>query len=179
MGLFKNKELEQLRDENEELKTQLHFIAEKQENARYLEELLKKLRKEVSQLNNEKNIVQEKINFLNAEEHQKQEQLSEFQRRIESLGDMKDELQNTILSYSGKVEGLENLLNSEQQIEDNSDSDDQSSSSEPNAESEKYILEANERIKALNEQESELLNLIELRKEVFPLIFSPCIITTG
>ncbi len=165
MGLFNNKELEQLRNENEELKTELHFIAEKQENARYLEELLKKLRKEVSQLNKERNDVKEKINFLNAEEHQKQEQLAEFQLRIENLGNTKDELQNTILNYTTKVDDLESILNNAHRIEENSEVTDKQSFNDAAAENEKYIFEANQRIQELNEQEAELQSLIDSKKE--------------
>ncbi|MHB1686461.1 MAG: coiled-coil domain-containing protein [Ignavibacteriaceae bacterium] len=169
MSLFNSKELEQLRNENEGLKTQLHFITEKQENARYLEELLKRLRKEVSQLNSEKNVVQEDINLLKTEEYQKREQLAEFQRRIESLGEMRDELQSAILSYSGKVDGMENYLKEEDKTKENSEvfegalnADDEK---RPDAEIENYIIDANRRIQELNEQEAELQRLVELRKE--------------
>ena len=44
MGLFKSKVLETLRSENEELKTKFHFMYEKEQSAKKLEEIVRNLR---------------------------------------------------------------------------------------------------------------------------------------
>ncbi len=110
MSFFKSKELEQLKAENEELKTKFHFMYEKEESAKKLEEVLKRLRAEVGHLNEKKNIIIGEIETIEAKEKQKKENIAELDHKISSLKEMKNELQNTILAYSNQVQDLELTL---------------------------------------------------------------------
>ena len=110
MSLFKSKELKSLRSENEELKTKFHFMYEKEENAKKLEEVLKRLRMEVAQLNEKKNAIIREIESFEAEEIQKKENIAELDQKILSLKEMKDELQNNILKYSSQIQDIELTL---------------------------------------------------------------------
>lgn len=110
MSFFKSKELEQLKAENEELKTKFHFMYEKEESAKKLEVVLKRLRMEVSQLNEKKNGIMHEIESIVTEEKQKKDNISELDQKISSLKEMKDELQNTILTYSTQIQDLELTL---------------------------------------------------------------------
>ena len=51
MGLFNSKELEKIRNENEELKTKFHFMYEKENQAENLKKSLINLKKEISETN--------------------------------------------------------------------------------------------------------------------------------
>ena len=54
MGLFENKRLRELEKENEELLFRINSISEKEDNVRNLNDVLKKMRMEVSDLNERK-----------------------------------------------------------------------------------------------------------------------------
>ncbi len=162
MAIFKSKKLETLRNENEDLKNKLHFISEKKENARYLEELLIKLRKEVVQLNKDKTSYQEAINSFKAEKEEKLLQISELQRRINGLNEINDELNNTIVSYPGHTNNFEPITESSDTSNEISLSDDNKNNS---AEIEHYIQDLNQRIKDLTEQESELQKTIDIHND--------------
>ncbi len=162
MAIFKSKKLETLRNENEDLKNKLHFISEKKENARYLEELLIKLRKEVVQLNKDKTSFQEAINSFKAEKEEKLLQISELQRRINGLNEINDELNNTIVSYPGHTNNFEPITESSDTSNEISLSDDNKNNS---AEIEHYIQDLNQRIKDLTEQESELQKTIDIHND--------------
>ena len=61
MKFFNSKELEELRQENDELKTKIQRVYEKEETAQNLEKILKKLRSEISILNDRKNSITKEI----------------------------------------------------------------------------------------------------------------------
>ena len=54
MGLFESKRLRELEKENEELLFKINSISEKEDNVRQLNDVLKKMRLEVSDLNERK-----------------------------------------------------------------------------------------------------------------------------
>ena len=59
MGLFNSKELEKIRNENEELKTKFHFMYEKENQAENLKKSLINLKKEISETNTSKNEIKD------------------------------------------------------------------------------------------------------------------------
>ena len=110
MGLFKSKVLETLRSENEELKTKFHFMYEKEQSAKKLEEIVRNLREEATHLGAEKSELTEAIRALQNDVVDKKEQARTLHNNLTSLQEIKDDLQNTILSYSNQVDDFEGMI---------------------------------------------------------------------
>jgi chromosome segregation ATPase len=109
MGIFgsRSSKLKQLKTENEELKTKFHMMYEKEENNRRLEEMLKSRRQEISEIHETKKKLLLEIESVKNDEDLKREQLNELNQRIADLYEMKEELQNTILSYSTRINSMQ------------------------------------------------------------------------
>lgn len=154
MSFFKSKELEQLKAENEELKTKFHFMYEKEESAKKLEVVLKRLRMEVSQLNEKKNGIMHEIESIVTEEKQKKDNISELDQKISSLKEMKDELQNTILTYSSQIQDLELTLR-DKKVDLNIPIE------EPKLNTNEIVEEAKQKISNINQEEAILQDSFE------------------
>src|ERR1035438_10608600 len=110
--MFKSKKIQRLLEENEELKTKFQAIHSQEDNIKNLNEVLKRLRLEVARLNAERKGLKESIDKNRIEEETKRSEIEELNQRIGSLREMKDELQNVILSYSNQIDRKSTRLNS-------------------------------------------------------------------
>lgn len=110
MGLFNSKELKKLRAENEELKTKFERTITKEKNIQHLDEVLKKLRIEVSDLNKQKQSIVDSISSIEMEEVHKKESMREINNRIEHLHSLKQELESQIFEYTIRSEDLKKEL---------------------------------------------------------------------
>jgi chromosome segregation ATPase len=113
--MFNSKKIKFLLEENEELKTKFQAIHSKEDNIKNLNEVLKKLRLEVAQLNEEKRGLKESIDKIRIEEGNKKLENEELNKRIGHLHEMKDELQNVILSYTNQIDNIESTLKGNQE----------------------------------------------------------------
>ena len=108
--MFKSKKIQNLLEENEELKTKFQAIHSKEDNIKNLNEVLKKQRLEVARLNEERRSLKESIDKIRIEEGEKKLEIEELGQRIGHLNEMKDELQNVILSYTNQIDNIESTL---------------------------------------------------------------------
>ncbi len=108
--MFKSKKIQGLLEENEELKTKFQAIHSREDNIKNLNEVLKRLRLEVAQLNEERRSLKESIEEIRIQEEKKRLDIEQLNQRISHLHEMKDELQNVILSYSNQIDNIENTL---------------------------------------------------------------------
>ena len=152
MKLFNSKELEELRKENDELKTKIQRVYEKEESAQNLEKVLKKLRAEIVLLNERKISIIREIDALGVQEQQKRNQMIEIDQKISHLKEMRDQLQNTILSYTDQIQDLESAIGEQNEYVDVSRNE-----STPDSNTGKYIEETKQKISELNEEEANLL----------------------
>jgi chromosome segregation ATPase len=153
MNFFNSKELEELRQENDELKTKIQRVYEKEETAQNLEKLLKKLRSEISILNDRKNNITREIDALDLQEKQKRDQMIELDQKISNLKEMKDQLQNNVLSYTNQIQELESVLK-----EKNAKLDSIANKNTIELSANNYIVEAKQKISELDKEEEDLLN---------------------
>src|ERR1035437_4184852 len=108
--MFNSKKIKRLSDENEELKTTIETIHGKEENIKNLNLVLKKMRLEVAELNEGKRTIRESIEQIKNQEESKKIEIVDLSRKIEHLREMKDELQNVVLSYTNKIENIESTI---------------------------------------------------------------------
>ena len=108
--MFNSKKIKKLNEENEELKTTIEAINGKEDNIKNLNIVLKKMRMEVAGLNEEKRNLQDTIEQIKLEEKSKQVEITELGRKIDHLREMKDELQNVVLSYTSRIENIESTI---------------------------------------------------------------------
>jgi chromosome segregation ATPase len=153
MKLFNSKELEELKKENEELKTKIQRVYDKEESAQNLDKVLKKIRSEIAILNDQKNNIIKEIDSLAEQEQQKRNQMSELDQKILISKEMKDQLQNTILSYTNQIQDLELTIK-----ERNADVNVVANEIAPGQEIKQYVEEAKQKISELNEEEAVLLD---------------------
>ncbi|MGA7719932.1 MAG: hypothetical protein WCA84_02020 [Ignavibacteriaceae bacterium] len=153
MKFFNSKELEELRQENDELKTKIQRVYEKEETAQNLEKILKKLRSEISILNDRKNSITKEIDALDLQEKQKRNQMIELDQKISSLKEMRDQLQNNVLSYTNQIQELESALK-----EKNAKLESIANKNTTDLSANNYIVEAKQKISELDEEEADLLN---------------------
>jgi chromosome segregation ATPase len=113
--MFNSKKIKRLSDENEELKTTIETIHGKEENIKNLNLVLKKMRLEVAELNEEKRTIRESIGQIKNQEESKKIEIVDLSRKIEHLREMKDELQNVVLSYTNKIENIESTIKRNQE----------------------------------------------------------------
>ena len=151
MKLFNSKELDELRKENDELKTQIQRVYEKEESAQNLEKVLKKLRSEIAVLNSQKNNIIREIDSLAIQEQQKRDQMVELDQKIFSLKEMRDQLQNNVLSYTNQIRNPELNLK-----EKNANVQTSNYENTPGPTAENYTEETKQKISEINEEEREL-----------------------
>jgi len=108
--MFNSKKLKQLSDENNELKTTIETIHGKEENIKNLNIVLKKMRLEVAELNDQKKALIDSIEQIKNQEAGKKSEIVDLSRKIDHLNEMRDELQNVVLSYTNKIEDIESTI---------------------------------------------------------------------
>jgi chromosome segregation ATPase len=108
--MFKSKKIQSLLEENEELKTKFQAIHSQENNIKNLNEILKRLRLEVARLNVERRNLKESIDKFCIDEENKKLEIEELNQRIGHLREMKDDLQNAILSYTNQIDNIESTM---------------------------------------------------------------------
>ncbi|MDR3627793.1 MAG: hypothetical protein P4L45_13210 [Ignavibacteriaceae bacterium] len=151
MKLFNSKELEELRKENDELKSKIQRVYEKEESAQHLEKVLKKLRSEIVVLNERKTSIIREIDSLGVNEDEKRNQVAELDQKIAGLKEMRDQLQNNILSYTNQIQDLELTIRDR-----NANVEVQATNDRADSDIENYIEEAHKKITELNAEEADL-----------------------
>lgn len=151
MKLFNSKELEELRKENDELKSKIQRVYEKEESAQHLEKVLKKLRSEIVVLNERKTSIIREIDSLGVNEDEKRNQVAELDQKIAGLKEMRDQLQNNILSYTNQIQDLELTIRDR-----NANVEVQATNDRTDSDIENYIEEAHKKITELNAEEADL-----------------------
>ena len=164
--MFNAKKIKRLNDENEDLKLKIETFNGKEENIKNLNIVLKKMRLEVAGLNEEKRTLQESIEQIKQQEEGKKNEIAELGKKIDHLREMKDELQNVVLSYTNRIENIENTIKWNQDSAAGTDKtteeieDIEKNNSElikKQSEIEQSLNDARERTNNLNEEESGLL----------------------
>ena len=112
--MFNSKKIKHLLLENDELKTKFQAIHSKEDSIKNLNEVLKMLRLEVAQLNEERRVIKESIDKIKNESEDRKIEIEELNKKIGHLNEMKDELQNVILSYTNQIDNIESTLNGNQ-----------------------------------------------------------------
>src|ERR1035437_2824477 len=177
--MFKSKKIQVLLEENEELKTKFQAIQSQENNIKNLNEVLKKLRLEVARLNEERRELKESIKKIRIEEGSKKLEVEELNQRIGHFREMKDELQNVILSYTNQIDNIESTLKTNhertatQSADENEISEIENFTSElinKKEEIEHYISDANKITDMVTEEEAKLVDRKEIiSKEVSQL----------
>ena len=169
--MFKSKKIKSLLAENEELKTKFQAIHSREDNIKNLNEVLKKLRLEVARLNEERRSIKESIDKIHIEEDNKKLEIEELNQRIGHLHEMKDELQNVILSYTNQIDNIESTLKVNQErlatqsADDNEINEIENISSElinKKEEIEQFISDARNITDTVIEEEAKLVDRKEL-----------------
>ena len=175
MGLFENKKLRELEKENEELLFRINSIAEKEDNVRNLNDVLKKMRMEVSDLNERKLSLSSEIESLREQKRQNKADIEGFNKEILNLRQLKLEEQNTLLDYSSRIDRIKNQISNNENLRDtNFDAGDEiisDRSKEIEALNKEYdelkdkMFAAEEKIDELNSFEDELNERISQKKK--------------
>jgi chromosome segregation ATPase len=164
--MFKSKKIQNLLEENEELKTKFQAIHSKEDNIKNLNEVLKKQRLEVARLNEERRSLKESIDKIRIEEGEKKLAIEKLGHRIGHLNEMRDELQNVILSYTNQIDNIESTLkvNQERLVSQNADENEINEIGNINSdlidkkkEIEQYIYDAHNKTNKLIEEEADLV----------------------
>lgn len=145
MGLFENKRLRELEKENEELLFRINSISEKEDNVRNLNDILKKMRMEVSDLNERKLSLSGEIESLREQKRQTKADIEGFNKEILNLRQLKLEEQNTLLDYSSRIDRIKNQINNDESLKD--------IVLDPN---DNLVRDRNNEIEALNKEYDEL-----------------------
>jgi chromosome segregation ATPase len=174
--MFKSKKIQSLLEENEELKTKFQAIHNQENNIKNLNEVLKRLRLEVARLNGERRNLKESIDKICIDEENKKLEIEELNKRIGHLREMKDDLQNVILSYTNQIDNIESTIKvnherlAAQSADENEIHEVENISAElinKKEEIEKYISDAHDITNKLIEEEAKLVDRKELiSKEV-------------
>lgn len=118
MGLFENKRLRELEKENEELLFRINSISEKEDNVRNLNDVLKKMRMEVSDLNERKLSLSGEIESLREQKRQTKADMEGLNKEILNLRHLKLEEQNTLLDYSSRIDQIKNQISNDENLKD-------------------------------------------------------------
>ena len=118
MGLFESKRLRELEKENEELLFRINSISEKEDNVRQLNDVLKKMRLEVSDLNERKLSLAGEIESLREQKRQTRADIEGFNKEILNLRQLKLEEQNILLDYSSRIDRIKNQINNDENLKD-------------------------------------------------------------
>ena len=175
MGLFENKRLRELEKENEELLFRINNISEKEDNVRHLNDVLKKMRMEVSDLNDRKLALAGEIESLREDKRQVKGDIEGLNKEILNLRSLKLEEQNTLLDYSSQIDKIKNQISKDESLRDiEVDLDDESIEIRNNNikeltseydELRDKIFYAEEKVDELNTQEEELIERINAKKK--------------
>jgi chromosome segregation ATPase len=165
--MFKSKKIKILLEENEELKSKFQAIHSQEDNIKNLNEVLKKLRLEVARLNEERRELKDSIERIRIDEEGKQLEIAELNQKIGHLHEMRDELQNVILSYSNQIDNIESTLkdNRDRLTDESTDENEiieigniSSELINKREEIEQYISNSQNIIENLSEEESKLVD---------------------
>ena len=118
MGLFENKRLRELEKENEELLFRINSISEKEDNVRHLNDVLKKMRLEVSDLNERKISLATDIENLKEQKRLVNIDIENYNKDILNLKNLKLEEQNTLLMYSSQIDKIKNKISNDENFND-------------------------------------------------------------
>ena len=176
MAIFNFNKVRSLEIENEELKTRLFLLKTKEDNQTRLEEVLKKLRNSVSELNETKSVLIDEIDNSQKKIQKQKEQISSLQNDISRLNKQKELHQNDILELSNKLNQLKDQA-AHSTITKNPNIEELKADEErvERLRNEQTALEnkidlITKRINELNIQELELIESVELRnKEVLSI----------
>ena len=106
MGLFDSKKLKELEKEKEEVLLRLNSITEKEDNVRHLNDVLRKMRIEVAELNEKKLRISDEIEPLVIQKEQLKSDLENIAKEIFNLRQIKIEEQNAILAYTSQLDDI-------------------------------------------------------------------------
>jgi len=110
MGLFNSKEIEKLKNENEELKTKFHFMYEKEQQAENLKKALTIIKKEISETNTSKNEIKSSLGELKLKLTEKVNEVEQINKLILELDKKKFELKEIVNSYGDEIKNVSNIL---------------------------------------------------------------------
>ena len=116
MGLFENKRRRELEKEKEELLIRLNNITEREDNVRQLNDILKKMRVEVADLNERKLNLSSEIESLREQKKQIKVDIETLNKEILNLKNLKLEEQNTLLEYSARIDKIKNQINNDEDL---------------------------------------------------------------
>lgn len=177
MALLDSKKIKDLQIENEELRSTLQRIQEKEDKVKQLEEVLQRIRLEISQLSSEKAGIQSAVEQLKSDKDQSREEVENLIKQIDRLREMKSDEQNQLLSLTSQIQDLQPGIQKEnikpgQNNTRASIIDEELKAAELKLEeltNESKILEAkvtalNQKIAGLNNQEQNLQSIIIQKK---------------
>lgn len=110
MAIFNFNKVRALEIENEELKTRLFLLKTKEENQAHLDEVLRKLRNNVSDLNESKRVLIDEIEIAQQKIEKQKQQISSLQSDISRLNKQKELHQNDVLELSKKIKVLQEQI---------------------------------------------------------------------
>lgn len=171
MAFFNSKEFENLKKENEELKKQLNIFIEQKDISADTEEIRKRLRIEIADLNEQKNDTLTEIQILNNDRKIMESELKELANKIPELTGLKNELQQNLIDYTSQIEILKKEIeNGRQNTSDTSINTVESSTKlkilqRENDEQRNEILLLNNKVENLLSQVEKLEDELKLDKE--------------
>jgi chromosome segregation ATPase len=174
MKLFKSKRVEELEKEKEEVLIRLNSITEKEDTVRHLNDVLKKMRIEVASLNDKRLNLSKDIELLNAEKEQISFDIEGLGQEVLNLRHIKHEEQNSLLSYSDKIDKIKNRIDESEKDyseENGADADFEDKRDEIKLLQKEYeelqdkILSAEQTIEELSETEDQLTEQIKEKRE--------------
>jgi myosin heavy chain 9/10/11/14 len=172
--MFYSKKIKSLLKENDELKSKFQDILNKEENINNLNEVLIRIRIEVAELNDERRGLIKSIDTIRINEENKRLEVEELCKKIGHLHEMKNELQNDILSYTNQIDNIESSIKanhnklSSNNVEDQNINEIESINSDlikEKKEIESYIERTKSEARKLNEEEVFLINRKEALSE--------------
>ena len=138
-------DLRELEKENEELLFKINNIAEKEDNVRHLNDVLKKMRMEVSDLNERRLSLSGEIESLHEDKRQVKGDIEGLNKEIQNLKTLKLEEQNTLLDYSSRIDKIKNQISNDETLKDiEIDFDDE------------LLINKNKEVEVLNREYDEL-----------------------
>jgi chromosome segregation ATPase len=106
MAIIKSKRFKDMQKENDELKTYVKKLDDKRETVSNLDEVIKKIRVELAELQNQKLTYNNSIQKLKASEQSTQLEVEKLGRELNHLRELKNDEQNNVLILSDQVNGL-------------------------------------------------------------------------
>jgi len=109
MAIIKSKRFKELEKENDELKTYVKKLGEKQETVSNLDDVIKKIRVELSELQNQKLNYNNSIQKLKESEQSTQLEVEKLDRELSHLRELKNNEQNNVLILSDQINSLKSF----------------------------------------------------------------------